>query len=77
MLSHSKKNQQDNFAQESPPNMNSGDVQPDNDDCMETLDDVITVCTPNNMTHQQRYEYRKNRTYSKYRQSQSNRTPKS
>jgi hypothetical protein len=34
---------------------------------METPDDVVTVCTNKNITHQQRYEYRKNRKYSKHK----------
>lgn len=57
--------------------MESSDILPDNDDWMETEDDVMTVCTADNMTHQERYEYRKNRTYSKHRQSQNSNISKS
>ena len=45
----------------------SSDALPDNDEWMETDDDVVTVATNEDMTHQQRYEYRKNRTYSKHK----------
>jgi flagellar basal body L-ring protein FlgH len=33
----------------------------------ETEEDVVTVCINESLTHQERYEYRKNRTYSQTR----------
>lgn len=37
-----------------------------NDDWLETSDDIVTVCTNENITHQERYEYRKKRIYQKH-----------
>ena len=67
MLSSLRNHQQQNSVKESKLNTVSSEVLPDNDDWMETADDIVTVCTNENMTHQQRYEYRKNRIYSKNR----------
>lgn len=38
-----------------------------NDDWLETSDDIVTVCTNENITHEERYEYRKKRIYKKHR----------
>ena len=43
------------------------EVQNNDEWIEETVDDVITVATNDNLTHQQRYENRKNRTYSKHK----------
>jgi hypothetical protein len=46
-------------------------VLPDHDNWLETSDDVFTVCNNDNLTHQQRYLARQNRTYSRFRNKNS------
>ena len=67
MLLSFRNYRQNNSVKESKLNTVSSDALPDNDEWMETDDDVVTVATNEDMTHQQRYEYRKNRTYSKHK----------
>jgi hypothetical protein len=47
--------------------MVSSEALPENDNWKETENDVVTVCIDESLTHQERYEYRKNRTYYKTR----------
>jgi hypothetical protein len=66
MLLSFHNHQPNNSVKESKLNTVSPEVL-ENDEWMETPDDVVTVCTNENITHQQRYEYRKNRKYSKHK----------
>lgn len=63
MLSGLRKREQKNSVQESSKNM---DVQSNSDDSswMETSEDVVTAGSKQFMSHQERYEFVKNRSYS-------------
>ncbi len=70
MLSGLHKRAQKNFAQESSKNT---DIQSDLTDSSwkETSDDVVTAGTKKFMSHQERYKFVKNRTYSPIKPSQA------
>ncbi len=70
MLSGLRKRAQKNFAQES--SKNTG-IQSElvGNSWQETSDDVVTVGNNKCMSHQERYEFVKNRTYSPVKPSQT------
>lgn len=63
MLSGLRKIEQKNSAQESSKNM---DIQSNSDDSSwkETSEDIVTAGSKQYMSHQERYEFVKNRSYS-------------
>ena len=69
MLSSFLKNQPNNSAIESQLNTESQEVHNDDELIEENGDDVISVATNDNLTHQQRYENRQQRAYSQHKKT--------